>query len=516
MMILTGLSKPAVKLGKMIFGRHHAHDGSLRGMNVTETKEKKGFIEYFIKVALSSEKDGGWDVFHKPVKRWTDFFAYSQATVEFRNSEGNGPVDEYRIKYEVQAPEKLVMDYALNKNRDKRFYEKETHLCGNHTSKVYKQYYAAEAMRGSFFADRDMLVEEFNGETIFEGETVSYIVRRSIENEEMYPLKQTTKQMKRVRANVIMAGYVFIKRGGGIPGDESTSVLYLENIDWGGAFQGLLMSSIVPSKLRMKTDDILAHADEAANSSTAGDVDFSKSFGEVQGDEGRGRSSSGFRDVFSGFKTSLGWGNKEKTLAIDNGRVKELELRNMYCGDNEDGNITNDNPMHGKRPPTSFPPSDREGYSKNVFIDFKQQQNRNLRSVSGETSTDKKQIFVYEGPNETTAPEEPQQLLDFRRPRKKDAGNNGEKSLAPHIARSESGGYNDTKSLRAGNKGRKGKKTGPNRESIKPPPLKIKKVANEKKAESSRWSTEFDEASGASYYYDKNTHETTWEKPDDL
>ena len=126
--------------------------------------------------------------------------------------------------------------------------------------------------------------------------------------------------------------------------------------------------------------------------------------------------------------------------------------------------------------------------------------NRYLRSVSGEKPMDKKQIFV-----------------------KDDRGGEinvkgaKEKGLAPHIARSESGGYTDTKSLRFGNKGGKGKETGPNRESIKPPPLEISKnVANETARGSSRWSTELDETSGDIYYYDNNTHETTWEKPDDL
>ena len=52
----------------------------------------------------------------------------------------------------------------LNKNREKRCYEKESYLCGKRSSSEYKQYYAAEATRG-WFADRDMLVEEYNGVT---------------------------------------------------------------------------------------------------------------------------------------------------------------------------------------------------------------------------------------------------------------------------------------------------------------------------------------------------------------
>ena len=58
LILLTALSKPFVVVGKMIFAKHHSHDGSLRGMHVTETKEKNGFIGHFLKVALSNEKEG--------------------------------------------------------------------------------------------------------------------------------------------------------------------------------------------------------------------------------------------------------------------------------------------------------------------------------------------------------------------------------------------------------------------------------------------------------------------------
>ena len=167
-------------------------------------KEKSGFIDHFIKVSSSAEEEGGWKLFHKPVKKWNDFFAYSRAEVAFRNSEGSGPVDEYRVKYQIQAPFKLVREYVLNKNREKRCYEKESYLCGKRSSGEYKQYYVAEAMRGSWYADRDMLVEEYNGMTDFEGEGVYYIVKRSIVNNDICSLKRTTT-LKRVRAKVVMA-----------------------------------------------------------------------------------------------------------------------------------------------------------------------------------------------------------------------------------------------------------------------------------------------------------------------
>ena len=52
---------------------------------------------------------------------------------------------------------------------------------------------------------------------------------------------------------------------------------------------------------------------------------------------------------------------------------------------------------------------------------------------------------------------------------------------------------------------------------MKPPDEGV--VATDGKAENtvgSRWVAHFDETRGCHYYYDTKTHETTWEKPDDL
>ena len=45
--------------------------------------------------------------------------------------------------------------------------------------------------------------------------------------------------------------------------------------------------------------------------------------------------------------------------------------------------------------------------------------------------------------------------------------------------------------------------------------VKAEKEEGGKKAVN-RWSIEFDETTKCFYYYDNNTHVTTWEKPDDF
>ena len=224
---------------------------------------------------------------------------------------------------------------------------------------------------------------------------------------------------------------------------DSTSVVYLENIDWGGAFQGLLMNNIVPNQLRIKTDDILAHIDEKSSlygSPIVGDFGEDIEFTEM------GINPNFTRNLRTVTDGEVGLG--EDNVISQHERYKNRDRKDLR------------NPMHD---------ADKGG-----------------TGAVGEKSK--------------------------------------EKSLPPHVARSASGGYLNTKRL-----GTKGgwrrdfySKTGPNRESNKPPAAAVEveevvvtEAKVEKKAEN-RWEAVFDETRGYYYYYDKNTHETTWEKPDDL
>ena len=66
--------------------------------------------------------------------------------------------------------------------------------------------------------------------------------------------------------------------------------------------------------------------------------------------EGMERASSGFRDVFSGFKMSFR-GGKERNLAIEIKGEVGLELGDIYVGEKQ-GKRTNENPLHAIRKPS--------------------------------------------------------------------------------------------------------------------------------------------------------------------
>ena len=460
MVIGMALAEPIVSFGQLIFATNHSHDGSLRGMNVAETTEKKGFIDHFIQVSLSDEKEGGWKNFYKPVKRWTEFFNYSNAEIAFRNSNGNGPIDEYRVKFQTQAPLNIVMDYVLNKKRTKRCYEKESYVCGgDNSTSHYKQYYVVEKM-GRHFRDRDMLVEEHSGMVDFEGKAFGFIARRSISNDEVCSLKKTST-MKRVRGEVIMAGYVFQEEQGS-KGAELTSVIYLENIDWGGVFKGLLMNGIVPNNLMLKVDDMLAFVEEEngeIGSSSKSNSEFGSS--ESGGDNGGG----------------------VELLVIGGQNQKSRELRAA-----SGGNI-------GLGSEETF--SKHEKYKKQDANVFKEELKNPVFENSSLQSNAKKKTAAA-----------------------KDSGISG---VPSHISKFNPGDFRASEIKGGGRKrgdsartGRSDEKAVEVGEAAGVPSRAGGNGGEESKTKSSRWSTGFDETHGSVYYYDIDTHETALEKPEDF
>ena len=176
--------------------------------------------------------------------------------------------------------------------------------------------------------------------------------------------------------------------------------------------------------------------------------------------EGRDRASSSVYDIFSELRKSLGW-DKDEPLAIGDGQENGIELGSIYS---DDGGIRkSNNPMH--RP--SAAPSPPFMHTDEVGVEKSKQ-----------------------------------------------------KSLPPQIARSASGGFQNSKTLGTKEKKRENKRAGLNSESWKLPAEGViiadgKAAKTESNAEN-RWSAHYDETQGCHYYYDSKTHQTTWEKPEDF
>jgi hypothetical protein len=257
MILLSQFTKPIHYLFNSILGTHHSHDGTLRGMNKEQTKDRKGFAQHFLKVANSSAEEGGWKLYVSNTQKWAQFVDYSNATVERRCSTGNGAIDETRAVFVVKWDFERLKSWVLNDSKDLRQGVVENHEIGGGSGRSHqdkKIEYMARKMKGGLYSDRDYLLEGVEGR----GESGEwYYCKRSIKSKKLYSYEQSRK-LGRVRAKVVYEGWVLHDLGGG----EGVRVTYVENVDPGGLFKGIIVDKIMPKLLRDKIDDLLAHIEE--------------------------------------------------------------------------------------------------------------------------------------------------------------------------------------------------------------------------------------------------------------
>ena len=263
MIALSQISKPITLLLEGVFGETHSHAGILRGMCEESTRDREGFVRHFIKIASSTDKEGGWSIFSDSDVKWVQFVNYSGVKVERRCSLGKGPIDESRATFTINCTMDTAKDYLLNITRDLRHGDMESHNIGmsqgNDNPDSRRVFYLARKMKG-VYGPRDFLLEGFEGE-LEDGSF--YIVRRSIFDESLYSMKKS-KSSGRTRATVRYEGYLLSQIG-----DNSVKVIYLENVDFGGLLKGLVMSKVAPKKLRDCIDDILAYVKEKTTNACA-------------------------------------------------------------------------------------------------------------------------------------------------------------------------------------------------------------------------------------------------------
>ncbi|GMH83062.1 hypothetical protein TrST_g8014 [Triparma strigata] len=257
MILLSQLTKPIHYLFNSVLGTRHSHDGTLRGMNKEQTKDQQGFTDHFLRVANSSAEEGGWKLYVSSTQKWGQFLDYSKSKVERRCSTGNGAIDETRAIFVVKWDFEKLKSWVLNDSKDLRHGVIETHEIGGGSFRTHKDKkieYVAKKMKGGLYSDRDYLLECVEGR----GEDGGwYLVKRSVEDGELYSLKKSHSQ-RRVRAKVVYEGWVLHDLGGG----EGVRITYVENVDPGGLFKGIIVDKMIPKLLRDMIDDLLAHIEE--------------------------------------------------------------------------------------------------------------------------------------------------------------------------------------------------------------------------------------------------------------
>ena len=130
--------------------------------------------------------------------------------LEWRNSEGHGPVNEGRATFNVELPIELIEEFLVNPHFEYRAGILESFKLGESTKNTRTVY---KAVRLKWpFTNRDTLMTEHTGGTrTFRGGRI--IASRSIQDEQLFGLKKS-KQRGYVRAEIALKGYLLI------PGEE--------------------------------------------------------------------------------------------------------------------------------------------------------------------------------------------------------------------------------------------------------------------------------------------------------
>ncbi|GMI08019.1 hypothetical protein TrRE_jg4883, partial [Triparma retinervis] len=159
------------------------------------------------------------------------------------------------MTFNVDCTLDVARKYLWNAERDMREGDIESHdIGGEQGGKGRRVFYLAKKLK-DFWSDRDMLLEGFMGK--MEGRGGGwYIARRSIDDEKIYSLKKSHGD-KRVRSKVKYEGFLLIPIGG-----ASTRVVFLQNLDPGGIFKGLIVDKKLPTMMRDTVDDLFSIVEE--------------------------------------------------------------------------------------------------------------------------------------------------------------------------------------------------------------------------------------------------------------
>ncbi|GMI19452.1 hypothetical protein TrCOL_g8292 [Triparma columacea] len=220
MVFATKILEPVVFV-MGFFDHNHTHNARIKGLTEAHD-EDTAFVAYFNDLASSLNKEAGYqDVSsEKMSEKMRTFLAENDATMELRNSYGDGAFDEGRIKFTVALPVVAVKDLILNLDCDLRHkiiehYQLDTDAERRRTRPYsFAEKKEARLQRRVLYSARkmpfplkrrDYMVEQFNAETLDGSGHI--IVSRSIYDEELFSLTKS-KRKGFVRADVLMKGYL--------------------------------------------------------------------------------------------------------------------------------------------------------------------------------------------------------------------------------------------------------------------------------------------------------------------
>ncbi|GMI05582.1 hypothetical protein TrVE_jg1080 [Triparma verrucosa] len=237
------------KKGLKVLTKKLEHSGSIKGITA-DHDDPLAFIDYFERLALSEPEDIGYKkvVTREVSEERLNFEKETGAFLEWRNSEGNGPIDEGRVTFKVNLPIDLIEEYLVNPHFEYRKGVAESFKVGESTEEMRTVY---KAVRLSWpFSDRDTLMTEYravSNHTEDDKVPARVIVSRSVENDALFSVKKS-KQRGYVRANISLKGFLLI------PDHEmplfATKVIHVTTGDSNSMISDLMARSYIPRSMK--------------------------------------------------------------------------------------------------------------------------------------------------------------------------------------------------------------------------------------------------------------------------
>lgn len=262
----------------------HLHDAPLKGIHEEVAYSVDLFVDYFKKLARSNMQEAGWtpltpkDWSRKNLNEW---LAETGALAEWRCADGDGPIDQARVKFVVDSDMETVMSEIIS--------IKERHATGVGSFPYvldkggdWRQIYRAIKFPLPL-RQRDLIYTEHTRRE--QGGEVLICSRSSRE------LSESTTELSlnagRIRVGMKLGGYLLKEIEG-----SKTEIVYLLDVDLGGSFAiGFLQRHMAQICLKGVVDLQRKHAEtskrEEGNFSASSSASSSFEGAGNRGEEGR-------------------------------------------------------------------------------------------------------------------------------------------------------------------------------------------------------------------------------------
>ncbi|GMH76607.1 hypothetical protein TrLO_g8011, partial [Triparma laevis f. longispina] len=315
-LVLSSIAIKPLQLLIRAMANHHRHEGTINGLT-DEHDRNSSFIKYFEKLAMSTQHESGFTDILFDGPEWSTWLIKTKAKMEWRNSDGYGPINEGRVSFTIKRPVQYVKDYIVNPECEIRGGVLDHFVISTETplrEMSPKERLKAMAMRSREnrrviytgrevpfpLTNRDYLVEQFShSSSVMSGAEV--VVGRSIYEESLFSLKKSAARGFR-RADVHIKGYFLTPSPSKM--NNSTDVVFIAGVNGNMLFGALVAEKVARTGLRKVVDE-LQHLDHGERNEAKDNAGSKKSWGK------------GFKGIsFNRAASGMGLADKDSMLEM--------------------------------------------------------------------------------------------------------------------------------------------------------------------------------------------------------